>query len=343
MNTESARWGNTVFLDFRPRGNDEIGCCCETEAKRSETNMRKLLIVAVALVPISCDAAAPPKALLKPVVKAVAKPAIKAAAKPVVAATRPAAPIGVFKLDRAPEQGGLARGWVPTGTIRLVADGQDVAIAPDGRFVVGFGRDYKATVLLTAFQSDGGTISEKSAVAPRAWKIERLDTLPHHSQPDAEFQARRPAELAQINAARHRSSTSDGWRQTFVWPASGRISGVFGSQRIYAGEPGAPHSGVDVAGPVGAPVIAPADGVVILAAASPFTLEGNLLMIDHGMGLNSAFLHLSRIDVKLGDVVKQGQRVGAIGQTGRATGPHLHWGMKWQDERLDPQRLPGGQ
>ena len=96
-----------------------------------------------------------------------------------------------------------------------------------------------------------------------------------------------------------------------------------------------------MAGATGAPVVAPADGVVILAADKPFTLEGNLLMIDHGHGLNSAFLHLSRIDVKLGDHVSQGQRIGAIGATGRATGPHLHWGMKWNDARIDPLLLAG--
>jgi murein DD-endopeptidase MepM/ murein hydrolase activator NlpD len=145
--------------------------------------------------------------------------------------------------------------------------------------------------------------------------------------------------LTQIEAARRVASDSEGWRQSFIWPARGRISGVFGSQRIYAGQPGAPHSGVDVAGRVGTPVVAPADGVVILAAASPFTLEGNLLMIDHGAGLNSAFLHLSRIDVKVGDRVRQGQQIGAIGQTGRATGPHLHWSLKWKDERIDPARV----
>ncbi len=249
--------------------------------------------------------------------------------------------IGQFKLSKSPEQGGVALGVVPAGTRRLVVDGQDVGFAADGRFIVGFGRDYKASVLFTAFLASGQTVTERLAVAPRAWKIDRLNTLPHHAQPDAEFQARRPGEIAQINAARRRVVESDGWRQRFIWPARGRISGLFGSQRIYAGEPGSPHSGVDVAGPVGQQVVSPANGVVILAAASPFTLEGNLLMIDHGMGLNSAFLHLSRIDVRVGDVVRQGQPVGAIGMTGRATGPHLHWGMKWKDERIDPQRLAG--
>jgi murein DD-endopeptidase MepM/ murein hydrolase activator NlpD len=246
---------------------------------------------------------------------------------------------GAFRLDRTAQQGGMALGTVPAGTIRLVKDGAEVGVAPDGRFVIAFGRDHAAFAILSATLADGRSVTERIPVAPRAWRIESLPTLPHHSQPDAEFMARRPAELAEIDTARRRSSDSQGWRQPFIWPARGRISGVFGSQRIYAGEPGAPHNGVDIAGVAGTPVIAPADGVVILAAASPFTLEGNLLMIDHGMGLNSAFLHLSRIAVKVGDHVRQGPQIGAIGMTGRATGPHLHWGMKWHDERVDPASI----
>ena len=159
--------------------------------------------------------------------------------------------------------------------------------------------------------------------------------------PSADFQRRRPGELAQIEAARAIESPVEGWRQRLVWPVTGRISGLFGAQRIYRGEPGSYHSGVDVARPSGTPVVAPADGVVVLAAASPFTLEGNLLIIDHGMGLNSAFLHLSRIDVPVGTRVRQGQTVGAIGATGRASGPHLHWAMKWRDARIDPLLIAG--
>jgi Peptidase family M23 len=283
----------------------------------------------IAALPNSCNAtpAAP---------NPVAKPAA-----PAVVRTVPPLAIGQFKLDRSPEQGGLTRGVVPVGTKRLVVEGRDVAIASDGRFVLGFGPDNAPSVLLTAFLGDGRSITERLPVRPRAWIVENLTTLPHHSQPDAEFQARRPGELAQINAARRTETDAQGWRQKFIWPARGRISGFFNSKRIYAGQPGAPHGGVDVAGTIGTPVVAPADGVVILAAASPFTLEGNLLMIDHGMGVNTAFLHLSRIDVKRGDYVRQGQAIGAIGKTGRATGPHLHWGMKWRDERIDPQALAG--
>ncbi len=292
--------------------------------------LRLSSVAALLALSASCNAQPAPKPVGKPM------------PKPVVTSPRPA-PIafGQFRLDRPISQGALALGFVPPGTKRLVVDGQDVRFAPDGSFIVGFGRDYKATALFTAFLANGATVSEKLQVAHYAWKIDYLNTLPHHAQPDAEFQARRPGELAQINAARRVDHDSDGWRQRFIWPARGRISGFFGSQRVYKGEPGSPHSGVDVAGGQGATVVAPANGVVILAAPSPFTLEGNLLMIDHGMGVNSAFLHLSRIDVRVGDVVAQGQRVGAIGMTGRATGPHLHWSMKWSDEKIDPQRFVG--
>jgi murein DD-endopeptidase MepM/ murein hydrolase activator NlpD len=260
--------------------------------------------------------------------------------RPAISASTPVA-IGPFQLDRSPEQGSLARGIVPVGTKRLVIDGRDVAYAPDRRFVVGFGRDYATFALVTAFLIDGQSVTSRIPVAPRKWIVENLARLPHHAQPDAEFQARRPAELNQINAARTIVTDANGWRQNFIWPVQGRISGFFGSQRIYAGEAGAPHSGVDVAGVIGTPIVAPADGVVILAASSPFTLEGNLLMVDHGMGVNSAFLHLSRIDVRVGDQVRQGQLIGAIGMTGRATGPHLHWGMKWREERIDAQSVAG--
>ena len=165
--------------------------------------------------------------------------------------------------------------------------------------------------------------------------------------PTPEFTARRQPELARIAAARRVETGSAGWRQDFIWPATGRISGRFGSQRVYRGEPGSYHSGIDIAtGASGTPYVAPADGVVVLAAASPFTLEGNLLIIDHGMGLYSAFLHSSELLVREGEAVRQGQPIGRIGETGRATGPHLHWGLTWRGARLDPLvftgPMPGG-
>ena len=247
----------------------------------------------------------------------------------------------LFRFDGPMIQGGAVVGTAPALTTRLTLDGQAVPIAADGRFLIAFDRDAPPVAELVATRVDGSVVRQRLSVQPRAWRIERLDRLPRFAQPSAEFQRRRPAELAQINAARTKSHDVHGWRQDFLWPVTGRISGLFGSQRIYKGEPGAYHSGVDVARPSGTPIIAPADGVVILAAQQDFTLEGKLLMLDHGMGLNSAFLHLSRIDVKVGDVVRRGQRIGAIGTTGRSTGPHLHWGMKWGAARIDPLLIAG--
>ena len=263
-------------------------------------------------------------------------PAGEAPSAPVTPAAGPAA----FLLDGATSQGGIVIGTAPAGTQALSLDGAAVPLAPDGRFLIGFGRDHGPSALLSARLADGRTVSKPLTVAPRAWKIEALP-IPRGTTPTPEFLKTRAAETAQIAAARAILPQSDGWREHFTWPAIGRISGLFGSQRVYQGEKGSFHSGLDIARPTGAPVTAPADGVVILAADHPFTLEGNLLMIDHGMGLSSAFLHLSRIDVKAGDHVRQGQVLGAVGMTGRATGPHLHWSLTWRGERLDPLLLMG--
>jgi biotin carboxyl carrier protein len=240
------------------------------------------------------------------------------------------------------EQGGVALGTVPPGTVSLKLGNETVPVAPDGRFLIGFDRDAPASLVLEAHMASGAVLTRTLSIAPHDWALQRVNVPKRPPVTNEEFERLRAPEVAQIVAARAVNARSDGWRERFVWPARGRISGVFGSQRIYRGnEPGAYHSGVDIAGGAGAPVTAPADGVVVLAAEKPFTLEGNLLIIDHGMGLNSAFLHLSRIDVKPGDRVRKGQLVGAIGSTGRASGPHLHWAMKWRDARIDPMALTG--
>lgn len=251
------------------------------------------------------------------------------------------APAGIT-LSGAAQQGAALTGTVPPGTVALTLDGQPVTLDADGRFLIAFDRDAPPQASLVARQRDGRTLARTLGVAPRAWRIERVNAPLRPVASSAAFLALRQPELAAIAAARATPTDAQGWRQRFIWPTKGRISGLFGAQRIYRGQPGAYHGGVDVAGITGTPVVAPADGVVILAARdTPYTLEGHLLMIDHGHGLNSAFLHLSRIDVKVGDTVRQGQRVGAIGATGRATGPHLHWGMKWHDARIDPLLLAG--
>ena len=246
-----------------------------------------------------------------------------------------------FAFQGALAQGGLAIGTAPAGAVSVRFLGESLSLAPGGRFLLGFGRDFPASATVEAVFGDGTVRRQTLAIAPGHWRIESLPTLRRGTTPTPEFLRIRAAETARIQAARAVRSRTDGWEQRFLWPVTGRISGLFGAQRIYAGEPGAYHSGVDVARPSGTPIVAPADGVVVLAADSPFTLEGHLLMIDHGMGLNSAFLHLSRIDVKEGDRVYRGQKIGAIGSSGRATGPHLHWSLMWNGQRLDPALLAG--
>lgn len=247
----------------------------------------------------------------------------------------------LFRLDRPVQQGSMVRGIAPAGAQSLKLDGAPVALAPDGAFLIGFDRDAPAQMVLILTRPDGSQIFHTLLVKPGNWRIEHVDASPTGSVSTEEYKLRRAGELEQISAARALLPISEGWRQSFIWPVKARISGRFGSQRIYRGNPGSYHGGLDLAGATGTPFVAPADGVVILAAAAPFTLEGNLLMIDHGMGLSSAFLHCSRLDVKTGDVVRQGQILGTIGATGRASGPHLHWGLRWGNARLDPLPLLG--
>ncbi len=294
----------------------------------------------VLAVSVSCNDGSAAARLAVATSAAVANPAARTET-----ATAPAAAVqtGSFQLSGEPTQGGWLRGIAPAHSVSLAFDGAAVPFSADGSFIVAFDRDAGPAAVLTAGLNDGRTVTTALSIAPRAWNIEHIPIGPRPGAvPSEEFQRRRAAELAQIKAARAISADSEGWHQRFIWPVTGRISGYFGSQRIYRGTPGSYHSGIDIAtGESGTPFVAPADGVVILAAASPFTLEGNLLMLDHGMGLNSAYLHCSALLVKEGDRVRQGQVIGRIGMTGRATGPHMHWSLKWRSARLDPLLFAG--
>ena len=293
-----------------------------------------LAIAAAGCVPAVADSPPAPK---------VAAPAAAAPSVP----TTPPVPKPLpgpadFAFRGSMIQGGTLIGRVPAGTRALTFEGAPVPVAADGAFLVAFDRDAPASQQLVATLADGRTATRTLSIAAGNWRIENINAPYRGSaSSDAEFERRRPAELAQIAAARASHVESDGWRQQFRWPATGRLSGFFGSQRVYQGKPGSYHSGTDIAVPAGTPFFAPADGVVVLAADAPFTLEGNLLIVDHGMGLTSAFLHCQRLDVKVGDRVTQGQQLGTVGATGRATGPHMHWGLKWRDARLDPGTLAG--
>ncbi len=238
-------------------------------------------------------------------------------------------------------QGGLVRGQTLPGA-KASLDGEPVSVSADGKFLLGFGRDHGASALLVVTLDDGSVVRRALDVADREFKIERIDGLDQSkvSGFTAEQLAKIAADKEKKSAARALRAEEPFWATEFSWPVTGRISGVFGSQRILNGEPQNMHGGVDVAAPSGTPIKAPAPGVVRLAEPDMY-FEGGLVFVDHGQELESAFMHLSRIDVKPGDRIEKGQVVGAVGATGRATGPHMHWSLKWADTLVDPQLVVG--
>ncbi len=232
-------------------------------------------------------------------------------------------------------QGAMVIGKVPAGsTVRHA--GRELRVSGYGSVVFGIGRDEKGPLQVQVRRPDGGSETATIAVTARDWPVERVNGVPPKTvNPPPAIAERIAREQAQVTESRKRDDARTDFTQTFLRPVQGRISGRFGNARIYNGQPGAGHSGMDIAAPTGTPVKAPAAGIVTFANPDLY-LTGGTLVLDHGFGISSNFLHLSRIDVKVGDRIEQGQVIAAVGATGRATGPHLHWGMNWFDVRIDP-------
>ena len=234
------------------------------------------------------------------------------------------------------QQGALVIGRVPPGS--QVRHGEhDLRVSAYGTVVLGVGRDQRDPLQLTVTRPDGSRVDAEIAVDRRNWPLQHVNGVPPRTvNPPPELAARIAREQAAVTAARTRDDNRTDFAAAFIWPVNGRISGRFGNARVYNGQPGSGHSGMDIAAPTGTPVKAPAGGVVTFADADLY-LTGGTVVLDHGFGISSNFLHLSRIDIKVGDRVEQGQVIAAVGSTGRSTGPHLHWGMNWFDVRIDPQ------
>lgn len=254
---------------------------------------------------------------------------------PLFAAAQDAPPLHI---EGRFQQGSLLFGQTAAG-VSVTLDGRPVRTTADGRFVFGLDRDAGEEVTLVLTAAGGAPSTLRYPVTARSYAIQRLNGLPPKQvNPDPEMDARIAAETASNRNARARDTAVDFVFQPFIWPARGPITGVFGSQRILNGEPKQPHYGVDVAGPVGTPVVAPADGIVSLVNPDMF-YSGGTLYIDHGHGVSSAFLHLSKILVKPGQTVKQGEKIALIGKTGRVTGAHLDWRVNWFESRVDAAQL----
>lgn len=242
------------------------------------------------------------------------------------------------RLDGEIVQGGLIFGHAP-GARSVSLDDEPLMHSEDGHFVFGFGRDESEAKTLIVDFENGNRWSRSLEPAEREFNIERVDGLnQNHVTPPPEVYQRIRDDAALTRLARERRDTRTDWLSGWIWPARGRISGVYGSQRILNGEPRNPHWGLDIAAPTGTPVIAPAPGLITLAEDDMY-FSGGTLFIDHGHGLVSAFLHLDEVLVEVGQTIEQGENIGRIGATGRATGPHLDWRINIGRVRVDPQLL----
>jgi|TARA_R110002094_G_scaffold43505_3_gene55579 murein DD-endopeptidase MepM/ murein hydrolase activator NlpD len=238
-------------------------------------------------------------------------------------------------------QGGLVMGTTDPGAT-LYLDGKLLTVAPSGRFVFGFGRDSKPTAILKILYKNGESEDRLLEVSQREYPIERVDGLATDKvTPSPEALARINAENAEIARIRSIETGEEWYLSGWQWPAKGRVSGVYGSQRVLNGIPKRPHFGLDIAASEGTEVLASTDGTVRMAEADLY-YTGGTVMIDHGYGLISVYSHLSALAVKEGQFVQKGEKIGEVGSTGRSTGAHLDWRLNWFDTRLDPQLLLEG-
>ena len=244
-----------------------------------------------------------------------------------------------IELDGNLMQGGLVVGHAPPGST-VTLDGTAVRVGSDGVFILGFGREAAATAELLVVRADGAQDHRTLAIEQREYEIQRIDGLPEQmvTPEDPALLQRIADERALIQAAWAHDTPAIDFLGGFIWPVEAPISGVYVSQRILNGEPRQPHYGVDMAAPVGTPVMAPAGGIVRLAEPDLY-FTGGTVIVDHGHGLSSTLMHMASVTVIVGQRVKQGDIVGTVGATGRATGPHLDWRMNWHDARIDPQLL----
>ena len=233
------------------------------------------------------------------------------------------------------KQGGLLVGKTQPGN-KVMLNDRELAISAQGDYVFGFGRDDDKQYRLVVTGSSGKSESKTITPEKRSYNIQRIEGIPQRiMKPDPKAVARAKKDNRQIAAARKTASDLTAFSRGFIAPVDGKITGVYGSQRVFNGEPKRPHFGLDYAGKTGDPVKAPASGKVLLWVPDMF-YSGGTMIIDHGQGVSSTFLHLSQSYVKVGDIVEQGQVVAAVGASGRATGPHLDWRINWFNVRIDP-------
>ena len=237
-------------------------------------------------------------------------------------------------------QGGLITGYTEPGA-QVLFNNKNIRVSNLGVFLIGFGRNSKDTATIKIKFPDSNVIKKKLYVKKRNYIIQRIDGLPQKQvKPGPKDIEKIRSDNKKITNIRRLDTADTSFISGFQWPAIGPISGVFGSQRILNGIAKSPHNGVDVAAPKGSPVTAASDGTIVLVQNDMF-YTGKTIMINHGHGLSSIYVHMDKILIKKGQKISKGQKIGTIGSTGRATGPHLHWGISLFDVHLDPSLLVG--
>jgi len=235
-------------------------------------------------------------------------------------------------------QGGLVTGQLDNAK-SVSLNGKSLKLADNGLFVFGFGRDAKPVHTLSWVDKSGKSHSQDLVITLRDYNIDKITGVAKkYVSPPKAVSERISREAVAVRKARAINSDLEYFLQPVLRPAEGRISGVYGSQRYFNGEPRRPHFGLDIANKTGSPVYAPISGTVVFAEPDLY-YSGGTLILDHGHGVTSTYIHLSKLDVKVGDKITQGMKVAEIGATGRVTGPHLDWRFNWQGERLDPALL----
>ncbi|KAF7771195.1 hypothetical protein PCIT_a4251 [Pseudoalteromonas citrea] len=251
--------------------------------------------------------------------------------------------IGTYSTQALELTGNLTQGGMVVGKIEdaksVSFNDKPLKLTDDGQFVFGFGRDAKSKHSLTWVTNNGQSESTNLVITSRTYDIDRITGVAkkYVTPPDSVLKRIR-TEAKAVRAARATSSNLTYFLDPVLKPAKGRISGVYGSQRFFNGKPRNPHYGLDIANKTGTPVWAPLSGQVVFSQDDLY-YSGGTVIIDHGHGISSTYIHLNKVHVKVGDKLKVGEHFADIGATGRVTGPHLDWRFNWFGERLDPQLL----
>ncbi len=234
------------------------------------------------------------------------------------------------------EQGGLVIGLAPYAP-HVTVDGTPVLVSPEGIFTIGLAYDASKPVRVDAQFAGGGSETRDVMAQARHYTVQAINGLPEKMvEPPPEIAERIAHERERIWEARKLETSGTDFVNPLEWPFAGIISSPYGNRRILNGKPMAPHLGIDIAAPEGTPIHAAADAIVSIA--DDFYIEGGFTLLDHGHGVSTCYLHQSARKVAAGDKVKRGDVIGLVGRTGRATGPHTHWGLAWFQVKLDPSR-----